>query len=212
MRVIINGTNCPEKEDEMKQEIYEDIKRAIEEYFYKYERCPSLRELEKKTKIPKSTVQRYILKMEKEGIIEKSNDGYATALTRKLDGSYVRVAKIGEIPCGPLQDEEELVEEYYKLPRGITGEGEFYLLTAQGDSMIEAGIDSGDLVLVKRQDYARQGDIVVALVDGKNTLKRYMLDENSKRIILHPENKRMKDIITKECKIQGVAVKVIKSL
>lgn len=78
--------------------------------------------------------------------------------------------------------------------------------------MIEAGIDDGDLVVVKKQIYAEDGDIVVALVENQNTLKRFYRDEDSKKIILHPENKRMKDIVVDECYIQGVACHVIKSL
>ena len=61
--------------------------------------------------------------------------------------------------------------------------------------MIEAGIDDGDLVVVKKQVEANDGDIVVALVDNQNTLKRYFRDDENKKIILHPENKKMKDII-----------------
>ena len=79
-------------------------------------------------------------------------------------------------------------------------------------SMIEAGIDDGDLVVVKKQVEANDGDIVVALVDNQNTLKRYFRDDENKKIILHPENKKMKDIIVDECCIQGVACHIIKEL
>ena len=69
--------------------------------------------------------------------------------------------------------------------------------------MIEAGIDDGDLVVVKKQVEAKEGDIVVALVDNQNTLKRYFRDDENKKIILHPENKKMKDII-----VDGAAFRV----
>ena len=78
--------------------------------------------------------------------------------------------------------------------------------------MIEAGIDDGDLVVVKKQMEANEGDVIVALVDNQNTLKRYYRDDKNQKIILHPENKRMKDIIVDECYIQGVACNVIKTL
>ena len=78
--------------------------------------------------------------------------------------------------------------------------------------MIEAGIDDGDLVVVRKQAYADEGDIIVALVDGQNTLKRFYRDKEKKKIILHPENKRMKDILVDDCYIQGVACNVIKAL
>ena len=71
---------------------------------------------------------------------------------------------------------------------------------------------NGDLVVVKKQVEANEGDIVVALVDNQNTLKRYFRDDENKKIILHPENKKMKDIIVDECCIQGVACHIIKEL
>ena len=78
--------------------------------------------------------------------------------------------------------------------------------------MIEAGIDDGNLVVVEKQVEANEGDIVVALVDNQNTLKRYLRDDENKKIILHSENKKMKDIIVDECYIQGVACHIIKEL
>ena len=78
--------------------------------------------------------------------------------------------------------------------------------------MIEAGIDDGDMIIIKQQNVAHKGDIVVALAEGQSTLKRYMPDPAIKKIRLHPENSSMEDIIVDSCEIQGVAVKVIKSL
>ena len=78
--------------------------------------------------------------------------------------------------------------------------------------MIEAGIDDGDLVVVKKQVEVNEGDIVVALLDNKNTLKRYFRDDENKKIILHPENKEMKDIVVDNCCIQGVVCHIIKEL
>ena len=108
--------------------------------------------------------------------------------------------------------EEENIEEYVSLPTAIFGKGDFFILRASGQSMIEAGIDDGDLVVIKKQVEANDGDIVVALVDNQNTLKRYFRDDENKKIILHPENKKMKDIIVDECCIQGVACHIIKEL
>ena len=78
--------------------------------------------------------------------------------------------------------------------------------------MIEAGIDDGDLVLIRQQSAADEGQIAVALVDNTATLKRFYPEPENKRIRLHPENKAMKDIYVKSCEIQGVAVKVFKDL
>ena len=78
--------------------------------------------------------------------------------------------------------------------------------------MTGAGIDPGDLVVVRKQETAEDGEIVVALVDGENTLKRYFRDEAHQRIRLHPENPTMDDIYVRQCRIQGVACHVIKRL
>ena len=78
--------------------------------------------------------------------------------------------------------------------------------------MIEAGIEDGDLVLIRQQNVADEGQIVVALIDDEATLKRFYPEPQKHRIRLHPENSRMEDIFVARCGIQGVAVKVLKDL
>ena len=71
------------------------------------------------------------------------------------------------------------------------------------------------IILVQAKEFwgvSKEGDIVVALVDNQNTLKRYFRDDENKKIILHPENKKMKDIVVDDCCIQGVACHIIKEL
>ena len=74
--------------------------------------------------------------------------------------------------------------------------------------MIEIGIDEGDLLVLRKQNYAEDGEIVVALVGDDTTLKR--LYRRGKQIVLHPENKNLKDIVVDDCQIQGVLVSCIK--
>ena len=78
--------------------------------------------------------------------------------------------------------------------------------------MIDAGIDDGDLVLIRQQETADVGDIVVALVENENTLKRLEYNERRGRYYLHPENETMEDIYVENLSVQGVAVKVLKDL
>lgn len=78
--------------------------------------------------------------------------------------------------------------------------------------MVDVGIEDGDMVVVKKQDHAKAGDIVVALVGNETTLKTYYPEPQKHRVRLHPENKTMSDIIVRECYIQGVAERVIKKL
>ena len=98
------------------------------------------------------------------------------------------------------------------MPTALFGSGEFYILKASGDSMIKAGIDTGDTVVIKKQNTANYGDIVVALADGQNTLKTYVYDEDLERVKLQPENDEYEPIYPDELYIQGVAVNVIKKL
>ena len=98
------------------------------------------------------------------------------------------------------------------LPTALFGSGEFYILRANGDSMIDAGIETGDTVVIRKQNTAQFGDIVVALADGQNTLKTYAYDEELERVMLQPENEEYDPIYPNELYIQGVAVNVIKKL
>jgi repressor LexA len=106
--------------------------------------------------------------------------------------------------------------EHLRLPKAITGEGEFFLLRARGVSMINAGIDNGDLVLIRKQETAKQGNIVAFLYDNEQTtLKRYKQTDDA--IYLCPENDSMQPIVIRgedraELRIQGVATGIIKKI
>ena len=78
--------------------------------------------------------------------------------------------------------------------------------------MIDAGINDGDYVIIRKQETAEQGQIIVALIDNEATLKRYYIDRRKKKVRLHPENKDMEDMYFDSIVIQGVAVKVIKDI
>ena len=151
-------------------------------------------------------------RMDENGMIRYDGQQISTEQTEKVQTEFTSVALLGAVSCGVPTLEEEYAQEYVSLPVSMFGKGTFFLLKANGDSMIEAGISSGDLVLVRKQSEAKEGDIVVALVGNENTLKRYFVDKENEKIRLHPENKKMKDIIVSSCEIQGVAIKVIKNL
>lgn len=105
------------------------------------------------------------------------------------------------------------MEEYIPLPVSVFGSGDFYVLRASGDSMIDAEINSGDLVVIEKQQTANIGDIVVALTDDRlNTLKRLCFDEERNCYYLHPENAAYEDIYVQGLSVQGVARHVIKAL
>ena len=193
-------------------ELIKQIKLYIEDRCEQGGRVPPLREIAEDLDISKSTLQRYLEHMSEQGLISRGDYGYES-LEQSRTERTVSVAKLGYVPCGPLTEEYECIDGYVRLPASFVGNAKkCFLLTACGNSMIDVGINDGDLVLVKQQESAEYNDIVVALVDNEVTLKRYRPDPANRRIILHPENKRMKDIIVSECMIQGVAIKVIKDL
>ena len=154
-------------------------------------------------------VQRYVLQLEREGKIHRTNLGNIKLPAKYEIGQNTIVPLIGSIACGQPCFAEERIEDSFALPTQIFGTGKLYMLHAFGDSMVDIGIDEGDLLVIRRQEEAEDGEIVVAMVDGENTLKR--LYHKNGKIVLHPENKTMQDIIVDDCQVQGVLVKCIKS-
>ena len=154
-------------------------------------------------------VQRYVLALENDGRIKRTRLGNIE-LPAKLDTGEMAIAPlVGQIACGEPCFEVENIEESFALPRSVFGSGDLFMLRAFGESMIDAGINKGDLLVIRKQLEANDGDIVVALTSGNNTLKR--LYHRNGKIVLHPENKTMKDIIVSNCEIQGVLVGCIKT-
>lgn len=193
-------------------ELMNEIKEYIEGYYLQNRQSPSTTKIADAVGIARGTAYKYLVEMAKRNMIEYNGQDISTDVTRKYNIEQTQTPIIGFVPCGSPQYEEENIEEYVSLPTAIFGKGDFFILKASGQSMIEAGIDDGDLVVVRKQIEANEGDIVVALVDNQNTLKRYYRDDENKKVILHPENKKMKDIIVEECFIQGVACNIIKSI
>lgn len=196
-----------------KQEYVQAIEAFIDDYRDTTGVIPTMPEIAAGVGLSTGTICKYIAYMREQGIIEYDG-GQRTITTKKgmADMSaYFRVPVLGRISCGIQKFAEENIEEYVKLPVSLFGRGDYFFLRAYGDSMINAGIDDGNLVLVRQQSTADYNQIVVALVDDEATLKRYR-PQNDSTIRLHPENERFKDIIvdTESFIIQGVAVKILK--
>lgn len=188
------------------------IENCIDEYYEMNGISPCIEEIAAETGISKSTVGRYLQKLTAEGrLISNGRRGYATKQMQQQTG-LISVPILGNIACGAPIFADGTVKEYVRLPASLLGSGSYFILTASGDSMIDAGIDDGDTVIVKQQDYAEVGDIVVALVGDDSTLKRYYPEPERKRIRLQPENENQEPIYVRECQIQGVAVAVWKNL
>lgn len=195
------------------EEYFALLENFINEYTIENGRSPSNRDMASGTGLSTATVSRYLQYMREQGMLDYDGQrNIRTLRQQKMSGSMVEVPILGIIACGIPNLAEENIEEYVQLPVSVFGNGNFYLLHANGESMLDAGIEDGDLVLIRKQNYADEGQIVVALIDDEATLKRYYPEPQKHRVRLHPENKTMEDIYVENCIIQGVAVKVLKDL
>ena len=189
---------------------YASIKKYVSEYFNEYGSSPTLAEIVKGTGLPQTTVYRYTSAMIDRGEFEVT--GRKSIAPTNAKAPVASIPLLGRVACGIPKYAEENIEEYVRLPISLVGRGEFFMLRADGESMIEAGIDNDDLVVIRKQATVEPGQIVVALVDDEATLKRFYPEPENHRIRLHPENKTMHDYYYDSCEIQGVAIRVIKDL
>lgn len=196
------------KSDELMKQIFE----FVEQFTIENLRSPSTTEIAKAVKVAQSTAYKYLVAMREKGMLSYQDGIISTKKTRNLIFNQSAAAIVGSVSCGLPQLEEENIEEYIPLPASLIGKGEFYVVHANGESMIGTGIDDNDLVIVRKQTEASYGDLVIALVDNENTLKRYLFDKKKNRPYLHPENPDFEDIYPASLSIQGVAVHVIKRL
>ena len=127
----------------------------------------------------------------------------ALKLSRPVLSNQGQIPLIGTVRAGTPIFAVENLDGYYPLPPDFIGfKDDFFALRVSGDSMINAGIYDKDVIIVKKQNYAENGEIVVALVDDSATVKRFYLEKD--KIILHPENDEMEDLIFDDAKILGI--------
>ena len=108
---------------------------------------------------------------------------------------------VGRVTAGLPILATENIEDYLVLPQSLQGRGDLFALRVQGESMIEAGIEDGDIVVLRRQETAENGEIVVAMIDDEATLKRVYYEDGHVR--LQPENAAMEPIYADEVVILG---------
>lgn len=131
---------------------------------------------------------------------EFKNNSYAN--TERID--VVDIPIVGSIAAGTPILADQNIEESFPIPTRFASKGTNFMLTVKGESMIEAGIFDGDYILVEQQNIAKNGEIVVAMIDGfesEATVKTFYKEED--HIRLQPENSTMSPIIVKEVKILG---------
>lgn len=176
----------------------------ITSYTEEYGFPPSVREIGSALSIKSTaTTYYYIEKLKDQGHLKKTKaKNRALEVLGKNKISFKSVPLVGKITAGAPITAIENIEEYVPIPSNMFKSNDLFMLSVSGESMIEAGILDGDVIIVNRQNYAENGDIVVALMENEATVKRFFKKEGY--YILRPENKNMQDIVVKELVILGV--------
>ena len=194
--------------DTMKQ-----IEAFVNAFFDEHLRTPSMREIERGTGLSRQTASSYLRTMAEQGILEYDGRGGIVTehIRSRASSQVVTLPIIGRVAAGVLTAAEEVHEGFVEVPHSLLGGSDYFALRVYGQSMIDAGIQDGDLVVIRKANQANIGQIVVAIDDdGQTTLKR--LAHDSKRYYLHPENPEFADIYPNELCIQGVAELMLRDL
>jgi repressor LexA len=216
---------------ERRQKIVDYIGRTVDERGYP----PSVREIADAVGLAStSAVHHHLIALERDGLIERgSHSSRALRLTARavptavrrparapsrvtpfrlpVEREVIRLPVLGEIAAGQPIEAYEDGAEALEVPRSLQARDDSYVLRVRGKSMIDALIDDGDYVVVQPQATARDGDIVVALLEDNGvTLKRFYREKD--RIRLQPANADMEPIYASEVQVQGKVVGVIRKL
>ena len=195
------------------QEIFQYIKRYASKYGYP----PTVREIGKAVGLASSsTVHAHLANLEKYGVLRRDPtkpraiellfDKAKQAVTPGEEG----LPLIGRVAAGQPVLAEENIDDYVQVPPVAGGDQGDYVLQISGESMRDAGILAGDYVVVHRQDSARDGDIVVALLGDEATVKRFFRESDHVR--LQPENPSMEPIRSREVQVLGKVVGVFRKV
>jgi repressor LexA len=195
------------------QEIFDFIKK----YSGKYGYPPTVRDIGKAVGLASSsTVHAHLANLERIGLLRRdpSKPRAIELLDKAADQvrSLVRpgLPLVGQVAAGQPVLAEENIEDYVQTPSFAGGEDGSYVLRVKGESMKNAGILEGDLVVVKPQDTATDGEIVVALIGEEATVKRFFRETD--HIRLQPENEAMEPIRSREVRVLGKVVGLMRSL
>jgi repressor LexA len=195
------------------QEILDFIRRYSEQHGYP----PTVRDIGKAVGLASSsTVHAHLANLEKLGLLRR--DPTKPRAMEMLDRASAAVRDavkpglplLGQVAAGQPILAEENVEEYIDTPAACGGESGEYLLRVRGESMKNAGILDGDLVVVRRQEAARDGEIIVALVEEEATVKRFFREGD--HIRLQPENDEMEPILVRDVSVLGRVVGLMRSM
>ncbi|MCI8661674.1 MAG: transcriptional repressor LexA [Hungatella sp.] len=194
------------------QEILEYIKETILKKGYP----PSVREICEAVHLKStSSVHSHLETLERNGYIHRDPTKPRTIeiiddcfnLTRR---ELVNVPMVGTVAAGQPILAEQNIENYFPIPVELLPNEQTFMLRVKGESMINAGIFDGDQIIVKQQEYAHNGQIVVALVEDSATVKRFYKENGHYR--LQPENDALEPIIVDQVQILGVVIGLIRMM
>ena len=193
----------------------------IKKYMVAHGYPPSVREICAGMNLSSpATVHTHLKELESKGFIRKQNSKFRT-IELLVDNEYnekveteevVSVPLLGKVSCGNPIEAIENPDEFFSLPASLVPAREsIFTLKCSGDSMINVGISDKDIVIVQKQNIARNGDIVVAMTDeGEVTLKTFYKEDGYIR--LQPENDELSPIILENCTILGKAIGLYRKL
>ena len=176
---------------------------------------PKFSEILRYMDMNKSVGYRYLTTLRDRGIVNyKGRETLSVKGQEEMKSRAKRTAIYGFIPCGAPEDYREDADGHLAIPEEWAT-GDCYLLRATGDSMVDIGIDSGDLVLIKVASSARDGQVVVALTEDGTTLKRYKVGSDGRPWLMaenktYPKSKR--ELHPNEITVQGLVMKIIKDV
>ena len=183
----------------------------ITEYVREHDYSPTQKEIQEHFGFKSlGSVQDYIKYLTNGGYLMNDSHSVRGLMPSNVQQNTEEIPLLGSIAAGvPIEAIEN--SDRISVPMHMLGRGQYYALKVKGESMIEDGILSGDIAIIKHQNQAENGQIVVAVVDNETTLKHYF--KKAKQIELHPANKSMKPIVIKdkECEIRGVMVGLLRT-
>jgi len=178
--------------------------------------APSVREIGEAVGLRStSTVHGHLMRLEKKGLLHRDAMkpramGISKPYINDGEDAVCQLPILGRVAAGQPILAEESIEEIMTLPSEFVGDGEHFILRVRGDSMIQAGIFNDDLIVVRRQQHANNGEIVVALVEDEATVKRYYKENGHFR--LQPENDAMEPIIVPTVEIVGKVISLMRKM
>ncbi|RAY17280.1 repressor LexA [Actinomadura craniellae] len=198
----------------------QQILAAIRDWVAAHGYAPSVRQIGAAVGLrSSSSVSKHLASLEDQGFVRRGRtvarpidvrDFLPGAGRAEPDAGSVTVPVVGDIAAGTPIVADEHVDDLLRLPRDLTGRGTVFALRVRGDSMVDAAICDGDIVVVRQQQEAHSGQIVAAMIDGEATVKVYRRRDG--HVLLEPRNAAYEVIDGDQAAILGIVVSVLRTM